>query len=199
MSEQIIKYEDIQPNLQTGDIINCEHKDIFWRLIGHTAVCYRDPLTDMLFWFESTSRNNVSGISGVQMNPMGLILNNYPGKVYVRQLEKLPGFEPTGSPFEFIEKHRESSYPNYHTRQGRWKLILSALDIPLFGKDIAEYHGTDEGIFCTELVVRFLRWLGIMYPAGLCANEFEPDDLRKHKIDKYLMPKCFYHAEIRIK
>lgn len=197
--ERIIKYEDIEPNLNTGDIINCVHKDFLWALIGHSACVYRDPLTNMLFWFESTSRNNVSGISGVQMNPMGLILNNYPGKVYVRQLEKLAGFEQTGFPSEFIEKYRESSYPNYRTRQGRWKLILSVLDIPLFGKDIAEYDGTDKGIFCTELVVMFLRWLGIMYPEGLCAYEFEPDDFRRHKIDNCLMPKCFYQAEIRIK
>jgi hypothetical protein len=199
MNERIIKYEDIQDKLQTGDIINCEHKSLFWRLIGHTAVCYRDPLTDMLFWFESTSRNNVSGISGVQMNPMGLILNNYPGKVYIRQLQTLSGFEQQGAPSEFIEKYRESSYPNYHTRQGRWKLIMSALDIPFFGKDIAEYNGTEKGIFCTELVVMFLRHLGIMHPKGIAAQEFEPDDFRKNKIDTYLTSKCYYQAEIRIK
>ena len=197
--ERIIKYEDISSRLQTGDVLNCSHKDLFWRLIGHTATVYRDPLTNMLFCLESTSISKVSGISGVQLNALGLWLDKYPGKVYVRQLVKLGGYQEMAHPGEFIEKYRNSSYPNYRTRSGRWKLILAALDINLFGKDIAAYKGDDQGIFCTQLIVMFLRWLGIMDPGGILAQEFEPDDFRGSKIDKYLTDKCFYQAEIRIK
>jgi hypothetical protein len=197
--ERVIKYGDICDKLQTGDILNCEQKDLFWRLIGHAATVYRDPLTNMLFCLESTSISKISGISGVQLNPLGLWLKNYPGKIYLRQLVTLTGFVQTDFPAVFIEKYRTSSYPNYHTRTGRWKLILSALDINIFGKDIATYKGGDKGIFCTQLVVMFLRFLGIMYTDGILASEFEPDDFRDSKIDKYLTPKCYYQAEIRIK
>lgn len=199
MKETIVKYSDIAPSLQTGDILTCEQHDWFWRLIGHTATIYRDSLTNMLSCFESTSISRVSGIKGVQLNPLGLWLDKYPGKVRVRQCQKLAGFEPKGKPEDFIQKYRGSSYPNTKTRAGRWKLILAAIDVEIFGHNIAAYHGKDKGIFCTELVVMFLRHLGIMQEKGLPAWEYEPDDFTKRFINDQMCPLIVYGEQIRIK
>jgi len=199
LKETIVKYADIAPSLQTGDILTCEQYDLFWRLIGHSAVIYRDPLTNMLFCFESTSISRISGIKGVQLNPLGLWLDKYPGKVRVRQCQKLAGFVPKGKAEDFIKLHRGSSYPDIKTKDGRWKLILSAIDIHIFGHNIATYHGKSNGIFCTELVVMFLRWLGIMQEKGLPSWEYEPDNFTKRFINDLMNPMIIYGEQIRIK
>ncbi|MDD5328064.1 MAG: hypothetical protein PHY02_09690 [Phycisphaerae bacterium] len=195
-----MNYPQIRDSLKTFDIINCEAKDIFWRLIGHTAMVYKDPLTGQVMVFESTSLNKWAGISGVQLNPMGLWLANYPGKVFIRQFTFESNFILKSGPEDFIKKYRGTSYPDYSKWDGFWKLVCSALDIRIFYKDIATYQGDDKGIFCTELVVMMLRYCGLM-TNGMPADEFEPDNLREGfqgNIKHYLVG-CKLGNEIRIK
>lgn len=192
-------YKSIRQALNTFDIINCESKDLFWRLINHTAIIYKDPLTGQVMVFESTSRNKFSGLSGVQLNPMGLWLANYPGKVYVRQFVFLPNFKPLGRPEDFIKKYRGTSYPDFTKWQGLWKLICSVVDTPI--NDAITYHGKDKGIFCTELVVMMLQYCGLMTEKCYIPAEFEPDNFRQGlqgSIDRYLTG-CKLGNEIRIK
>jgi hypothetical protein len=153
----------------------------------------------MIQCLESTSISKISGVKGVQLNPFGQWLDTYPGKIYIKKCHLLPGFQMKRTPESFIQKYRGSSYPNTQTRTGRWKLVLSALDIPFLGRDIATYHGPDKSIFCTMLQVMWLRWCGVMNEYGPPAEEWEPDDVRGNKIDKHLNCHVIYDQELRIK
>ena len=83
--ECLERYTALRHSLNTFDIINCEHRVWYLRMIGHTAVVYRDANTGMLFVYESTSLNKWRGISGVQLTQMRVWLLKYPGKAFVRR------------------------------------------------------------------------------------------------------------------
>jgi hypothetical protein len=194
-----MNYNEIRSQLKTLDILNFEAKDLFWRAIGHTAVVYKDPLTGMLWCFESTSRNKLSGISGVQITPLGARLDSFSGKVFVRQIHIEPDFVLKDTPGNFIKKYRGTSYPDLKSRKGRLMLILSALDIYIGDENIATYKGEEDWIFCTMLVVMLYRWCGLMDDHYPPSREFEPDDTRNNgKIDRFLIG-CTLDKEIQIK
>ena len=186
----ITTYLEIRHRLSTFTIINCEHKNLFYRLIGHTAVVYKSLETGQLMVFESTRG------PGVRLTPMGKWVSEYPGKVFVR----IPTYSnimcAQAKAGIFIRDHLGTSYPNLQTRSGRFKLYMAALDLKIFGKDIFRYDGSDEGIFCTMLVIMFLHCCGLMYDVD--AQEWEPDDVRGGDIDMYLK-NVKYGKEIRIK
>lgn len=217
--EIIVPYPKIRNRLCTFTIINTEHRNILYRLIGHTAVVYKCQETGQLMVFESTTINKATGRSGVQLTPMGFWLHHYPGKVFVRipefsypdvknkideRIENLDRYALANT---FIQKHLGSSYPDLKTWTGKMKLFLAALDLKIFGKDIFTYRGDDKGIFCTMLVVMFLQYCGLLGCLNLSqkqrvipAHEYEPDDTRGSAgmFDKYLIS-CKYGKEICIK
>lgn len=198
----------MRSRLDTFTIINCVHKDLFWKLIGHTAVLYKCPLTEQLLVFESTTLNKYTGKSGVQLIPFGLWLSKYPGKVYAR----LPRFNDSRGDGkdhkywrdkkaeEFIRVHLGTSYPDIKSWSGKMKLAFAALDFKLFGVDLFTYKGDDSGIFCTMLVIMLLDFCGIIEDA-VDAKEFEPDDTRKpnNKFDELLAEWASYGPEVRLK
>ena len=200
--QEITPYPEIRDRLSTFTIINCEHKNPFYKWIGHTAVVYRCLETGQLMVLES----NV-GV-GVHLTPMGKWLNEYPGKVFVR----IPKFDFKETVLgkticmmtlemlatEFIKSHLGSSYPNVKTWSGKMKLILSALDFDIFGDDLFKYDGNDEGIFCTMLVIMFLQYCGLMNNETL-ACEWEPDNTRVDFTMAHCLINCKYGKEIRIK
>lgn len=211
--QEIISYSEIRDKLSTFTIINCEHKELFYRLIGHTAVVYRCVETGQVMVFES----NI-GV-GVRLTPMGKWLNEYNGKVFVRiptffamqsQYGSVSNPEPYHSEIKlaqkFVKKHLGSSYPNVQTLSGKMKLLLAAFDLKVFEWDMLTYDGDDEGIFCTMLVIMFLRYCGLLGCLNLSqkkrvipAHEYEPDDTRGRDVfDKYLI-NCKYGKEIQIK
>ncbi len=222
MKEKITPYLEIRDKLDTFTIINCEPHNLFWRLIGHTAVVYKCRETGQLMVLESTTLNKFTGKSGVQLTPMGLWVNNYPGRLYVRIPEF--SFNPSNPRIRankglynatldmaesFIKKYLESSYPDLKTWSGKMKLILSALDFKILGKDIFTYKGDDKGIFCTMLVVMFYKYCQLMrtlsyrrevrQTADKFASEFEPDDTRNDAIFEMYLKNCVLGKEIRIK
>ena len=94
--QEIILYPDIRDKLSTFTIINCEHKELFFRLIGHTAVVYKCCETGQIMVFESNiTVSQITGKSGVRLTPMGKWLSEYKGKVFVRTLE----FDFYGTPY----------------------------------------------------------------------------------------------------
>ena len=210
MQDAIKLYPENRERLDTFTIINCEHKDLFWRLIGHTAILYKYKATGQLMVFESTTLNKYTGNSGVQLTPFGLWLAHYPGKVYART----PEFQDSrgdGKDYDyrriqlaeaFIKTHLGTSYPDLKTWSGKMKLILSALDFRLFGVDLLTYKGDDKGIFCTELVIMLLQYCGIVTQmmSSYAAYEYEPDDTRgnKEKFEDELL-RCRYGKEVRLK
>ena len=74
----ITPYLEIRDRLSTFTIINCEHHNLLYRLIGHTAVVYECHETGQFMVFESAV-----GV-GVRLTPMGKWLSDYNGKVFVR-------------------------------------------------------------------------------------------------------------------
>lgn len=184
-----IKYTKVRSQLTTFTIINCEHENPFWRLIGHTAILYKDPMTGQLMLFESAALNKFTGLSGVQMMPFGAWLARYPGKVFAR----IPEFDKTTTPIndesfrmrtaaEFIKEYLGTSYPNLKTMTGRFKLYMAALDFKLFGVDWFTYKGNDTGIFCTMLFIMMLQRCGL-FAAYVYAHEYQPGDTRGDKAD----------------
>lgn len=198
--QEIIPYLDIRYKLLTFTIINCEHHNLLWRLIGHTAVVYKCRETSQLMVFES----NVG--TGVHLTPMGKWLSEYHGKVFVRIPTYTMDFGGNGTgdvdawtkAEEFINIHLGTSYPNLLTRSGRMKLIFSALDLKILGKDIFKYEGDDEGIFCTMLVIMLLQYCYLVNNETV-AQEWEPDDTRNDFTLKHCLINCKYGKEIRIK
>ena len=203
MSEQkITPYLEIRNKLSTFTIINCEHKNILLRLIGHTAVVYICQETGQLMVLES----NVG--AGVHLTPMGKWLSERKGKVFVRIPEFIHDPEIYSAEVfmvdrlnkaeEFIKNNIGSSYPNLKTWSGRMKLILSALDLEILGGDIFQYTGDDDGIFCTMLVIMLLQHCGLMSMKTI-ASECEPDDTRTDFTMAHCLINCTYGKEIRIK
>lgn len=217
-----MKYAEIRPNLHTFDIINCEGNGWFWKLIGHTAGIYRNNDIGQVDVFESTQRG-FSGKTGVQLNTASSWFNKYQGKVSVRYLR----FEDPSMRYanigelirksdEFIKLTRHLKYPNLKTRSGRWKLILSAWDWHINGRDILTYKGKDDGIFCTQLIVAWYIYCGLTNLTmdetdELCfgddtlkwalykAQEYEPDDMREGgKFEKILKDGISLSKEIEV-
>ena len=196
------RYDEIRERIDTFTIINCEHRNWFWRLIGHTAVVYKDPQIGQLMVLESTQMGK-SGISGVQLSPMGKWVNEYPGTVKIRILQRPHGYwvgnvrgQQQQAAF-FIKKYLGTSYPDVKSWEGKKKLILSALDLEIDGKDILTYTGDDQGIFCTMLVIMFYQYCGLM-ESWLLDKEFEPDDTRESGIAEKLLIDCVWSDEIEI-
>jgi len=197
-----MNYKIIRPKLGMFDIINCEHKSMFWRLVGHTAGIYVNEDIDQIDVFESTQAGNFNK-SGVQLNTASEWFKRYDGKKYLRkviidwdifntnQREKMYYLGR-----RFIREMRGQKYPNLKKIDGRWKLIFAALDLEINGQDIFTYKGKDKGVFCTMLIVAWYIFSGLtklqsgdLGYALEMATEYEPDDMRqKGKFEKILRP-----------
>ena len=210
---EITPYLEIRDRLSTFTIINCEHKGLLWRMIGHTAVVYKCQETGQLMVFESNiTVSKLTGKSGVRLTPMGLWVSQYPGKVFVRiptfnypdttnsldELIRIGDLDRYAYADGFVKNHLGSSYPDLQTWSGKMKLVLAALDLKIFGKDLFTYKGNDAGIFCTMLVILFLQYCGLM-SMKTEAKEWEPDDTRVDFTLKHLLINCAYGKEIQIK
>jgi len=195
------RYDEIRDRIDTFTIINCEHRNWFWKLIGHTAVVWKCPATGQLFVLESTQMGK-SGISGVQLTPMGKWVSEYPGKVKIRILKYAKNniddyFNKRQRAAEFIKKYLGTSYPDIKSWEGKKKLILSALDLKIDGKDILTYKGDDKGVFCTMLVIMFYQQCGLI-PTDYQAKEFDPDDTRNGGLAEKVLIDCEWSEEIEI-
>jgi hypothetical protein len=188
-------------------------------MIGHTAGIYVNTDIDEVNIFESTQAGNF-GKSGVQVNTASQWFNKYPGKVYVRHLLfDNRYFDWTdyqlaqGRSNTFIRLTRKMPYPDIKSISGRWKLILSALDLYTpGGKDLLFYKGDDQGVFCTMLIAAWYGYCGLLCYDSLTGHlakalkfgqEFEPDDTRdiygRNRLEKYLRKGLSLSSEIEIK
>lgn len=174
----IVPYRTLRPYLSTFDILNCRHKDLFWRLIGHTATIYADKNTNTVFVYESTQMKHAAD-SGVQLRPMSSWLRAYPGEVFVRKVyisDSDMAREALAKAQQHIKQYRGTPYPALNTRQGRLFLLRSAWDSRIF-RTASTNEDTDRWFFCTMLVVHLLRFCGLVKPEVNPA-ELEPDDMR---------------------
>ena len=198
--QSAMRYTAIRSSLNTFDIINCEHKDLFWRLIGHTAMVYRDAATGQVSVYESTSLNKFSGISGVQLTPMRIWLGHYPGKVFVRRLiidnALNSEYNRQLRAEAHIKKYRGVPYPDIKDPEQRRFLINSVIDLPL---GIGLNPDRHDIFFCTHLVVDVWQDGGL-YTGDWPPSEWQPDDMRDGgKFECRLAEGLKLGKEIRIK
>ncbi len=210
-SECCGRYAAVRSSLGTFDIINTEHKDWFWRFIGHTAMVYRDFLTGLISVYESTTRNKFNGLSGVQLTPMRLWLAHYPGKVLVRgfycnkrnkgyfdypELQKRLLLKEKPTVEQHIQKFRDTPYPDLKDPKQRQFVIDAAIDLP-FG--IGQNPDRHDIMFCTQLVVDAYQDCGL-YTGEEPPSEWQPDDMRPGgEFEKQLAEGVSLGKEIRIK
>ncbi len=201
------RYAALRSYLNSFDIINTEHYKLFWRLIGHTAVIYKDFTTGVVYIYESTTQNKFSGLSGVQLTPMRVWLNNYPGKVFVRRviIDDVFSWGNNTAPSsnntieQHIKKYRGTPYPDLSDRRQRNFVINAALDLPGPLKGFGLNPDRDDIMFCTHLVADLWRWRGY-YIGDEPPSEFEPDDTRPGgKFENQLVKGLSLDSEIRIK
>ncbi len=218
----------------TFDILNCVQpfritrpvSSLIWRGIGHTAVIYRHPTTNIPYVLESTTRNK-NGKSGIQLTPLTDWLNETTHEVYLRRAFMLGGYTPFREAREAAEawldeaadvlsklfehfreareaaeawlaKYKDTPYPNLKSRWGRFFLLKSTLDFgnPLV-KELFTNPDIDWTMFCTMAVAHFYRFCGLWN--GNPA-EMEPDDCRDGgKFEKGLRDDCYLMSEVRIK
>jgi hypothetical protein len=177
-------YEQIRPQLRSFDIINCrthwnifKPSTIFWDLIGHTAVIFRDENTDVLYVYESTQRKNKWGKNGVQLHLMSEWIKACPCRVFVRKSHIKFEISARERFIQHIKTYRGTPYPDLSTRQGRWMLIKSAWDSWLF-KNASKNKPTEDSMFCTHLVAHLYEYCRLTSNGKYIASEFEPDDTR---------------------
>lgn len=185
MSREKEKYDDIKDSLQTFDILNCEPKGLFWKLVGHTAMVYRCRETGQLFVYESTQRGSSDSLSGVQLRPMREWLASR-DKVFVRRVTFDYMQLPAGSPLlsrgnaelkcqQHIRQNRGKEYPDLRKPRWIWFLINAALDLPW--KSRLRNPDIDFVMFCTMLLGDCWRFCGLS-KKELLPSELEPDDMR---------------------
>ena len=198
LEECLCRYAAVRHSLNTYDIINCEHKDWFWRMIGHTVAVYRDACTGMLFVYESTSLNKWTGISGVQLTPMRVWLRHYPGKVFVRRMRIVRGYSywHEMKAAAHIEKFRGVPYPDMKDPKQLQYLANMVIDLP-FG--MFENEDRHDIIACTPLVVDF--WQDAeLYVGDEPPSEAQPDDTREGgRFENQLAEGVSLGKEIRLK
>ena len=198
--KMIINYNKFSREKLHLAILNCEHSRWPFSWIGHTAIIILMP-TGQLMVLESTGLNKYTGISGVQLIPLGTWLKHYNGKVFMRRLltdKVVPQYKID----DFIKKYRRTSYPDTETLEGLWKLVASSLDFYIFGVDLLSSDKGDS-IFCTELVIMLLQALGLFTMSEKTSKayawEFHPDDTRPlGKAEQFLID-CKFDNEVLLK
>jgi hypothetical protein len=173
--KKIIPYSEYRKIARTFDLLNFEHKDWLWRMIGHTAMVVADKSRDMLHCWESTSRG-MGGQSGVQINPLRARLEQYGGRVNVRQIiyPRICPMLPHMALNEVIKRERGKPYPNLKSTAGRIYLANAEIDC---GGKLTENIENPAWRFCTDLFVATYRDCGLTIP-GINSAEYEPDDMR---------------------
>lgn len=177
MMQMIKTYENIRPDIQTGDLILFSGngpiafgiKLITRSKWSHVGMAFKMPEYDFVAIWESTSLSNIHDIesgmhvNGVQMSPLRDRIRNYNGDIAIRHLsdftcdlDKLKRFRSSvrGRPYE----------------KDLFELFSAALPYP--------FSNNDEDIsslFCSELVAETYQTLGLL-DEQKPSNEYTPSD-----------------------
>ncbi len=195
--EFILSYTEARELAASFSILNCQAKRWPFRWIGHTAMIYREQMTDTVWVYESTQTGDANGVRLVLFSDW---LRDYPGKVWLRRCHINDGVTKRGAQAALrrhIKWYRGIPYPNLKKAKGVMFLIRAAWDSCLFKKASTN---TDTGMcfFCTHLVAHVFRWATLV-KEGYIAAEFEPDDMRDGSFDEWLCAGVDLEPEVRIK
>jgi len=197
----IHNYKTLRHSLQSFDIICCEHKDLFWNLVGHSAMIVVDNEKDIVWiWQSSTQYANVSGTS---LMPFNEWLTQYPGHVAIRQISMPMSLRRTAEERldAYIAKYRGKPYPNLKSLTG-WKYMYNQIaDIMPWTENHPDPDGDARD--CSDRIVHTLKTCGILNQM-INPSEQEPDNLRENvlfhtPIDVYTERGVVISKEIWIK
>ena len=195
--EKILSYSQARELAASFSILNCQAKRWPFRWIGHTAMIYRERMTDTVWVYESTQTGDANGVRLVLFSDW---LRDYPGKVWLRRCHIRTGALKRRSKVGIrghIRAFRRTPYPNLKSGKGILFLIRAAWDSCLF-KKASTNPNTDAFFFCTHLVAHVFRWVGLVENDYIAA-EFEPDDMRDGSFDDWLCTVVDLESEVRIK
>jgi len=197
--EKILSYAQARELALSFSILNCQAKQWPFRWIGHTAMIYREQMTNTVWVYESTQTGDADGVRLVLFSDW---LRDYPGKVWLRRCVIADGKLKRKSQAalrQHIKAYRGTPYPNLKSGKGLLLLIRAAWDSVLF-KKASTNTDTEMNFFCTHLVAHAFRWASLV-KRGYVAAEFEPDDTRQRggKFDAWLIDDVELEEEVRIK
>ena len=195
--ELVLSYAQAREMATSFSILNCQAKRWPFRWIGHTAMIYREQMTNTVWVYESTQTGDADGVRLVLFSQW---LRDYPGKVWLRRCQINNGVTKRRAQAALrrhIKGYRGTPYPNLKKAKGILFLIRAAWDSCLF-KKASTNTDTDGYFFCTHLVAHTFRWVP-MVKRGYVAAEFEPDDMRDGSFDDWLWAVVDLEPEVRIK
>jgi hypothetical protein len=191
-----MKYSQLRDSLQSFDILVCDQKNWFMRLIGHVGMVVRMPGDVLMVWQSTTL---YQGHPGTSLTVLSDWLKQYPGKVYVRRM-MMPVLRRAAAEarlLEYIEKHRGAPYPSLRTGRGLWYMIKSVFHTPIPNKPV------DDERMCSDRIAHTMQYCGIV--CGDCETpRIEPDDFRyPHRplhtpIDVWLTPCVSLGEEVEV-
>ena len=178
------QYEDLRPELKTGDIVLFSGKSAVSNLIklfsggkwSHVGmVLVLDEFQKAVLLWESTTLSNIPDVEtkaqtkGVQLVPLSQRLSSYVGDVTVRKLSK-----PVSNNMQkrLAACRKDLSRKPYE--RGEMELLKAAYD----GIGGASSGEDLSSLFCSELVAEAYQSMGLLpdYPDGLPSNEYVPLD-----------------------
>jgi hypothetical protein len=194
-------YKSIRKTLNTFDIVCCEHKDLFWKLIGHTAMVVRDKEKDInMVWQSTTQYANQKGTSLSFFNEW---LDQYPGKVYIRKVIMPDAMREDAEIMldAYIKKYRDRPYPNLHSLYGLRYMYNIVVDWLPWTENKPE--PINDARCCSDRIAHTLQTCGLL-SENMNPSEQEPDNFRDyvpfHKpVDYYCNPGVIIMPEVRIK
>ena len=196
--EKILSYSEARKLATSFSVLNCQAKRWPFRWIGHTAMIYREQMTNTVWVYESTQTGDADGVRLVLFSDW---LRDYPGKVWLRRCVFGDGKTKRRSQSALrlhIKDYRGTPYPNLKKAKGILYLIRAAWDSVLF-KKASTNTDTDGYFFCTQLVANVFRWVPLVKRGDYIAAEFEPDDMRDGSFDDWLCAVVDLEPEVRIK
>ena len=173
-------YNQLRPELKTGDIILFSGKGgisagIKWITLSrwsHVGMIVVLPEYNFVTVWESTTLSSLVDLDtkvprkGVQLVPLSLRVEDYPGDIAVRQLRDVTFDEQALR--QLMALRREFVGREYE--QDKIELIKAAYDGP-FGRNTEDLTS----LFCSELVAETYQRLGLL-DEGKPSNEYTPAD-----------------------
>lgn len=218
-----MKYSEIRPNLNDGDIVLFSGSGPIstgikwfsrfsdWSHVG-MVVSLDDPNFPMKMLYESTTLSNIEDAmsgkerKGVQVVPLSMRIDKYPGNVSVRHLDIRLNIEsPTSTKnrrIMMLQSFAETRelFKGRPYEKSQIELVKSAWD----GWGGLNKPDTSS-LFCSELVAEAYQRAGILPLPGdgnyMSSNEFTPSNFSSRdskQLDKMLMPGFSLGDEIPI-
>ena len=177
---QVQSYEEVRPNLKTGDIVLMGGSSIFSRAIrllthskwSHVGMVMKVEEFDTLLLWESTTNGHDVDVQtkkvkrGVQLVPLSKRVRDHTGNLAFRQLSRRLHNEEITNLNQFRHSVRDKPYDF-----NGFELLKSALDFGALltnSEDLSAY-------FCSELIADTYQELGFL-SEDLPSNEYTPND-----------------------